>query len=333
MYPLWAMTMSVGGTGPTVASIDPPVAATTGGGGLMTIIGANFTGATAVSLGGTAVTSFTVVNSTTITCRPAARAAGTGLNVSVTTPSGTNTTNALVRYLSPTQVTNVSAFLHSNLGITNGTGALVAAWLDQSSNARNFTQATGANQPTQVASTFGTMPSIQNASSKWLALGSKVFMTSGISAFAVIQQDSTNTNTTPVGDPGNSPYTIVGDSVGAYASFGLNNGQISCTHYGPPNTPIVRGSGFNNNTPQFIGTTFDTTVNVKAYSGATQQGTTATDANGLSANTGYNSIGAGYGPNDFYIGHLGMIVIVSGVISSSDLTDIYQYARQQFGVP
>ncbi|MFY8003710.1 MAG: hypothetical protein ACOVNR_02665, partial [Chitinophagaceae bacterium] len=55
-------------------------------GSTITITGTNFTGATAVSFGGTAAASFNVDNATTIT---AIVAAGTSGNVSVTTPNGT----------------------------------------------------------------------------------------------------------------------------------------------------------------------------------------------------------------------------------------------------
>ena len=67
---------------PTVSSFLPTTATTTN---VVTITGSAFTGATAVSFGGTAAASFTVVNDTTITAIVAAGSTG---NVSVTTPDG-----------------------------------------------------------------------------------------------------------------------------------------------------------------------------------------------------------------------------------------------------
>ena len=58
----------------------------------MTITGTNFTGATAVNFGANAATAFTVVNATTITATAPAGTAGTTVEVTVTTPSGTNPT-------------------------------------------------------------------------------------------------------------------------------------------------------------------------------------------------------------------------------------------------
>ena len=67
---------------PTITSFTPTTGTT---GTTVTLTGTNFTGATAVSFGGTAATSFTVVNSTTIT---AVIGSGTTGSVSVTTPGG-----------------------------------------------------------------------------------------------------------------------------------------------------------------------------------------------------------------------------------------------------
>ena len=70
---------------PTINSFLPSTAAT---GSSVTINGAYFTGATAVSFGGVAAASFTVVNDNTITCIVGSGNSG---NVSVTTANGTGT--------------------------------------------------------------------------------------------------------------------------------------------------------------------------------------------------------------------------------------------------
>jgi formylglycine-generating enzyme required for sulfatase activity len=67
---------------PTITSFSPISSAQ---GTTVTISGTNFTGATAVSFGGTAATSFSVINATTITAILGAGASG---NVIVTTPGG-----------------------------------------------------------------------------------------------------------------------------------------------------------------------------------------------------------------------------------------------------
>ena len=70
---------------PTITSFTPSSGST---GTVISIYGTNFTGATAVSFGGTAAQSFTVTNSTTISATVGTGATG---SISVTTPGGTAT--------------------------------------------------------------------------------------------------------------------------------------------------------------------------------------------------------------------------------------------------
>ncbi|MBS4096767.1 MAG: IPT/TIG domain-containing protein, partial [Sulfuricella sp.] len=91
---------------PTVTGISPsagPIA----GGTAVTITGTNFTGATAVTIGGAAATSISVVNATTITATTPAGTAGAA-NVTVTTPGGTDTGTSLFTYAAAPIVTAIS---------------------------------------------------------------------------------------------------------------------------------------------------------------------------------------------------------------------------------
>ncbi len=81
---------------PTVTNVSPASGPTTGG-SVVSITGTNFTGATAVTIGGTAVTSFHVVNATTIEAVTPAKAAGSA-SVVVTTAGGSNAANTLFTY-------------------------------------------------------------------------------------------------------------------------------------------------------------------------------------------------------------------------------------------
>ncbi len=74
-----------------------PTAGPLGGGTSVTITGTNLTGATAVSFGSTAATSFTVNGATSVTATAPAESAGT-VNITVTTPGGTSATSAADQY-------------------------------------------------------------------------------------------------------------------------------------------------------------------------------------------------------------------------------------------
>lgn len=86
--------------GPMITSFSPTGA---GPGLTVTITGAGFTGATAVSFGGVAASSFTVISATQITAVVAAGAASG--NVSVTTPGGTSTLGGFT-FVPPPTVTS-----------------------------------------------------------------------------------------------------------------------------------------------------------------------------------------------------------------------------------
>ena len=101
---------------PTVILVSPNTGPTAGGTSV-TITGTNFTGATAVTFGGTAATSFTVNSATSITASRHAGACGGAVNVQVTTPGGTGTGSRLFTYVLPAPtVTTVSP----NTGPTAG---------------------------------------------------------------------------------------------------------------------------------------------------------------------------------------------------------------------
>ncbi len=91
---------------PVVTAISPSVGST-GGGTTVTITGANFTGATAVTFGATAAAAFTVDSATQITATPPAGAVG-AVDITVTTAGGTSATGSADQftYVAPTLTSN-----------------------------------------------------------------------------------------------------------------------------------------------------------------------------------------------------------------------------------
>lgn len=88
--------------GPTVTGVAPGRVSIIGG-TLLTVTGTAFTGATDATINGTACTALTVVDSTTITCRAPALAAGT-YDLAVTTPGGTGTLPSSIVVTTPATV-------------------------------------------------------------------------------------------------------------------------------------------------------------------------------------------------------------------------------------
>ncbi len=113
---------------PTISSFTP----TSGGTGMSVVItGTYLTGATAVSFGGTAASSFTVNSATQIT---AVVAAGSTGSVSVTTPLGIATSSEFTYVATPsTQATNIVfssvQLTQMTIGWTNGNGTNKAVFM------------------------------------------------------------------------------------------------------------------------------------------------------------------------------------------------------------
>lgn len=323
---LWLPAAVAVGAAPTVSSITPNVADTAGGGGLCTIIGSGFTSTTQLQLGGTNVTSYTVVNDTTITCTPASRAAGAGLSVVVTTPSGSNGANTLFEYWTPSQIASVDAYLDSNKGVTVTTG--VSTWTSQSAGSVAFTQGTVGSRPSQVASVFGTLPGIRFTPQQWVACTRRTLATA-FSIFAVVKTTATTASAGGL-NPGT---TVIGDANAAngYIQFGMSAGAVALHEFSGGTVITTRGSGFNDNAARLIGATHSSGNTQTLYQGATQQGATATVT--YPSAGGYEAVGTGYGNADGWSGDLGALVVVGAVVSGADLTRLNSWARQRFGTP
>lgn len=119
---------------PVISSFTPNAG---GPGTLVTITGTNFNGATAVSFGGTAAASYSVVNPTTINAVVGAGASG---SVSVTTPSGTGSLAGFTHVRPPT----ISSFTPTS----GGTGTTITI------SGTNFTNVTAVNFGSSTASSF-----------------------------------------------------------------------------------------------------------------------------------------------------------------------------------
>jgi hypothetical protein len=107
---------------PSLTSVSP-ASGNTAGGEVVTVNGAHFSGATAVSFGGTAATNFTVVSDSTLIVTAPAEAAGT-VDITVTTPSGTSGMSSADHFTYTAATAPAVTAVSPNTGATVG-GALV----------------------------------------------------------------------------------------------------------------------------------------------------------------------------------------------------------------
>lgn len=148
---------------PSVTGLSP-AAGPTGGGTSVVLTGTNFTGATAVTFGGTAASSFTVDSATQITATAPAGAAG-GVNVRVTGPGGTSTIGGgnLYTYVNPPTIAAIAPSGGPTSGSTSvvitGTNLVGASSVHFGSTAASSFTVDSATQITAVspASSAGTV--------------------------------------------------------------------------------------------------------------------------------------------------------------------------------
>jgi hypothetical protein len=119
---------------PTVTGVSP-TSGSTAGGTSVTVTGTNFTGATAVTFGGVAASSFTVNSSTSITATSPAQPVGT-IDICVTTPSGTSAVGSADHF----SFTAASAPTVTSLGTSSGSNL---GGISVTITGTNFTGATG----------------------------------------------------------------------------------------------------------------------------------------------------------------------------------------------
>ena len=146
---------------PAISSFTPTSA---GNGTSVVITGTNFTGASAVSFGGTSATSYTVDSDTQIT---AVVSFGTTGSVSVTTPSGTGTKTGFTWFAPVTTVTDTQSAtglsLNSSSIVSISSGGTLN--IDQNTSATSITVQPGGKLTLADGKTLSSTVTLQNTSS------------------------------------------------------------------------------------------------------------------------------------------------------------------------
>ena len=188
---------------PTIASLSPN-SGTTLGGTTVTISGANLTGASSVTFGGVAATSFVVVSGTSITAVTPSGAEG-AQDVSVTTAGGTATATASFTYL--TNAPTITGVV-PNSGTFNGGTTITLT-------GTNFTDASRVTIGGIAATSFA----VVNATTITAVTASGP---DGLQSVAVTTPISTATKT--------SAFTyVIPAPVGVAASDGASTSQVTVT--------------------------------------------------------------------------------------------------------
>lgn len=320
---------------PFLASANFTLGDTGGGGQSIVFTGTALDTVTSINFGGSLGT---ITGQTPTTLMVTLPTQFPGVVSVVATGPGGPSNGFSFEFWNPTLITSVSSVYDAEKGVTQAGGA-VSVWADQTAHALDLSQATAGLQPTWASSAFGTLHGLTfnnaGANSNLMQLAAWHGQASGLSRFWVASYSGSNT--TPTGYVGDNPYTVVGDSTGVVnVNAGHNAGQLSYQDFvaGTGWVETTRSSSLNDGSPRLYGWTHDTSGNLIAYVGATQQGATATGLTYDTVNTGWNTLGQGFGGNaDGIDGTVGALVVIDGIIGGTDLTKLNQWAQQRFGTP
>jgi hypothetical protein len=214
----------------------------------------------------------------------------------------------------PTQLAGCALWLRADLGITIGTG--VSAWADQSGNAHNVTQGTGAAQPTYTTSdaAYNNKPVLNFASA------SSQFMQSAVWGVTLAQ-----------------PYTVilVGNTDQTATQFFYDSVSGAESTIDPTTTTI----GF------FAGTQLSPAGSVTspcvlafiANGGSSSGYKNSSQTAIVSGAAGSNSmngttIGASNVPSNFINGRIAEFVIYNRALAAADLLTLFKYLGARYGI-
>lgn len=315
---------------PVLSALSHEVADPVGGGQEVVITGLGLLGVSIVDFGG-AGAAFAVDSDTQIRAVPPAHAIGV-VNVTVTSPAGTS--NALAfEYWSPAQLAGIDGYFDSRKGVAL-TGSEVDTWEEQSRLAAYSSLGT---KPLLVSDVLGAgVPAVRFTDGLSAVSGTWRGLPSGSSRFWVAKY--TSEDDTFDAYAGNLPLTVVGDGTGGvYTNAGMLGGQLAMTQYPPfwdGGVGVRNAAGLNDGVARLLGITHDASDDeVVAYVDGDRQGEAIDSTPYNTTYDGWSAVGGGYPTPgaDGFVGDLGAVVVVDGVIASAELTKLAAWARQSFG--
>ena len=300
------------------------------GGDVVTVQGITLSGLTSVTLGGTVIT-ITPISSTSFSFVMPAKAIG--VYALIATNSVGSSPPMPIEAWDPGAIAGIDGYFDARKGIVYATAPNMASWTEQSRNDMLYTAYTGGTAPTAVANVFGTKPSVRSVAgnSGFYKGAARSLTANGRSCFWVAK--TTNVDAVVDAYAGNSPMTIVGDaSGGIYCAGGMSSGSVDVTQYSAGSwTHKQFGGGLTDGNAHLAGFTHDTSGNIRGY----QDGQLLTAAANVpygASNNEWSSIGIGYSGADGFIGDMGAVVVVAGVISATDYAKLTKWASQTWGV-
>jgi hypothetical protein len=307
-------------TPPTVTSISPEFGSTAGDVFPHVITGTGFTGASAVTFGGTNAASFVVDSATQITAYVPAKAAGT-YDVVVTNAGGPGTLASGYEAIAIVlwRMTGADSTLN---------GSNISADYDYSGNANHPAQGTASLQPayTSSDSAFANLPSADFDGTDDLLSTGNVNLTSGYTAFAVWRFDVLkNFNVlwaTENVSAGHVTYVQLAGSLQVRNHAGVSGGE---------NLGLIAA----NTKYLFVQKHSGSTVSVRlngADVALTNAGSTLANLAGSYPIRVGGTLGSGFGGLAYSNGRSPILLVAQGALSGAQITKIETWINSRYGV-
>lgn len=305
-----AFTVAGGGGGFAVTSIRPD-SGTAAGGKAVTITGTGFTSSTGATIGGVAITSFSVVNSTTITGVTGAHAAADLMDV-VVTNGGTATLTGGYTYIPSGATLDLDA---DTLVLSNG--ANVTTWTDASGNGN--TAAPPSFSPTFANPGINGKRAVAFIAAEDMSFASFTAGLTAMDLFIIAQNDDDGATT-------GAPMAFTDDATGNFIPLSANR-QL----YDDTGSTTRQATGF---APAAGGWSSPWLYNAIATASEWTARFNGTQVFTQASNTfGYGTKSVGKGGTQPYAGKVARVLIYPSKLSAPNRTIVETYLKRKFGIP
>ncbi len=308
------------GSATTVSAISPVIGDILGGDTVTLTVGSSV-GCTSATVGGVALTSFSIVDGTHVSGVTGAHAAGTGLTATVTNAYGTSAAGGTYQYYDPTTLFDFYA---------DDIGAAAVTWT-----VRKGSNLTNANPPTFVATAGAARAYYDFDGTNDLFTGAATnsyVTTSAWTSFTLFNYDAISTTKAEA-------LTYENDGLwcdtGGYVGCHLDSTGPEFQAYGDGSPGVIRRDvktiGASGSWIGSIGKYDGTSVYARLGSGAWSAGR-ACPSPIVDALAGVLRVGANYTTTGYFDGKMGILALSKNVIADVDLTTFIAYVNARRGL-
>lgn len=221
----------------------------------------------------------------------------------------------------PVQLGGCVLWLRADRGVTQSSGS-VSAWADQSGSGRNFSQGTGANQPSyQATAGPNAQPAIVfNGTSDLMTCATSVLGLATCTVFLVLQYSAT---------PATYATVLAWQDTGGSAGVEIGSDGTLKRYVGAPNVGEVSDGAVTTSAEKWTIQNNSSTWSLRVN--GSSQSLSGNPMTPLSGTAG-SILGARPGGSLFFKGALSEAIAYSGVLSAAQVAQVEGYLKGRYGL-